>query len=95
MKITPQNLINHELIGLKVIVHDHTNPSFKNINGIVVYETKNMLHIKNPEGKVYKISKKDGVFRFIISDDCIVEVDGKIINKRPEDRIKIHLRRRW
>ena len=95
MKITPQNLINHELIGLKVEVSHHSNPSFIGFYGDVVYETKNMLFIRRDNGKIYKISKRDGKFVFTLPDNQLVEVHGRIINNRPEERLKIKIRRKW
>ncbi len=39
MKITPRNLLKHELIGLLVEVIDSSHKGFVGISGIVVDET--------------------------------------------------------
>ncbi|MGQ4833180.1 MAG: ribonuclease P protein component 1 [Candidatus Asgardarchaeia archaeon] len=94
MKVTPYNLINHEFIGLKIKVSSHSNYHFNNLEGTVIFETKNLLFVKRDDGRIYKIPKKDGKFEFILPDN-IVEVDGAIINSRPEERLKIKFRRKW
>ncbi|HID17906.1 TPA: ribonuclease P protein subunit, partial [Candidatus Bathyarchaeota archaeon] len=43
MKITPRNLVNHELIGLKVKVKRCRNQQLVKFEGLVVDETRNML----------------------------------------------------
>ncbi len=88
---TPKNIIQHELIGLEVEVVDAKNLNQKGIKGMVVYETKSMLWIETPHG-VKKIPKKGTKFMFILSGKKVL-VDGDRIAKRPEDRIKIKVRK--
>jgi len=94
MKITPHNIVNHELIGLNVYIARHANPNNNNIKGIVIFETKNMLIIKKENGKIIKVTK-DGILRFTLPDKTVVEVDGNLIKYRPEDRLKRVFRRKW
>ncbi|MGQ4914938.1 MAG: ribonuclease P protein component 1 [Candidatus Asgardarchaeia archaeon] len=94
MKITPHNIVNHELIGLNVYIVRHANPNSNNIKGIVIFETKNMLIIKKENGKIIKVTK-NGIFRFTLPDKTVVEVDGNLIKYRPEDRLKRVFRRKW
>jgi len=85
--ITPKNLVRHELIGLKVKVIKSTNPSQIGLKGKVVDETRQMLIIETNKGEK-KIEKKSAVFVFELPTGKKVEVDGKILVARPEDRIK-------
>lgn len=85
MPRTPVNLPKHELIGLSVEVEEHSDESLEGIEGTVVDETKNMLVI---DGK--KVQKDEGVFVFKLNDSK-VRINGKIIAKRPEDRVKMRL----
>jgi ribonuclease P protein subunit POP4 len=61
MKLTPQNIIHHELIGIDTKVVDSTNSSLVGIEGKVVDETKNMLVIEEK-----KIPKSCSSFMFTI-----------------------------
>jgi len=87
MPITPYNIVRHELIGLEVKVSASSNPYLKGISGIVVDETKNMLIVEGADGRVRKIPKSCCRFKFKISADLIVEVDGKLLVGRPEERL--------
>lgn len=85
MPRTPENLPKHELIGLNVKVEEHSDENIEGLKGKVVDETRNMLVI---DGK--KVSKKEAVFVFELGDEK-VEIDGELIQKRPEDRVKMRL----
>lgn len=85
MPRTLENLPKHELIGLEVQVADHSDENIIGMKGTVVDETRNMLVI---DGK--KVSKKDGAFIFELEDER-VKIEGKLIHKRPEDRVKMRL----
>jgi len=84
-EITKQNLKNHELIGLDVVVSESSDPGRKNLKGKVIDETKNTLVILVGDEK--RITpKKECVFEFDIGEK--VKLNGKEIMKRAEDRIK-------
>ncbi|MBU2589723.1 MAG: ribonuclease P protein subunit [Nanoarchaeota archaeon] len=84
--INPQNLTKHELIGLEIKVVESTNKSLVGKQGTIVDETKNTLTIKK-NGKETKLLKTAIIFETEINGTT-VQVDGKEIAKRPEDRIK-------
>ena len=81
--ISSKNIFYHELIGLELKVVDSSNPSLIGLRGTVIDETKKTLRIEVKE-KVQDVS----VFQFKVPDGTIVEIDGKILLNRPEDRIK-------
>lgn len=87
MPITPQNLVRHELIGLKVRVEKSTDPTHKKISGTVVDETYNTLKIETKK-KERVIPKSNSVLIFTLPNGVKVRVDGKLLVSRPEDRIK-------
>ncbi len=93
MKRTPKNIFYHELIGLRVKVIKHTDESLIDLEGRIVYETKNFLIIAS-KGGLKKVSKKSGVFLLTLSDGVKVEVKGEKILARPEDRVKLIRKRR-
>lgn len=93
MRITPE-VLQDEFIGLNAKVASSRNPSCKGIAGKVVDETRNTLVILHDEKE--KIMVKDGtVFHFQFPDGTIVEIDGRAIVGRPEDRVKRKIRRHW
>lgn len=93
MPISPYNILRHELIGLYVKVKKSRNASQEGLKGKVVDETYNMLVVEGKDGKERRVAKKDCVFVFTLPDGRKVEVDGKLLVGRPEDRIKKKLPR--
>jgi len=92
MSITPQNLVRHELIGLEVEVKESKNPSQIGLKGKVIGETYSTIEIENKKGE--KIIPKDiTTFIFKLPNGTKVQVDGKVLIGRPEDRIKKKLPR--
>lgn len=85
--ITPQNLVRHELIGLKIKVGDSTDKTLKGITGIVIDETYNTLKMET-NNKEKTVVKENCVFVFTLPNKTKVQVDGKLLVSRPEDRIK-------
>lgn len=65
MKLTPQNIIHHELIGLDAKVVDSTNKFLIGFEGWIVDETRNILTVEN-DGKERKIPKSCSSFIFTI-----------------------------
>ncbi len=92
MSITPQNLVRHELIGLKLKIGKSTDSTQKGLSGKVIDETYNTLRIETKGGEKTVI-KENCVFIFTLPNNQKVEVDGKLLVSRPEDRIKKKLPR--
>jgi len=93
MKVTPE-IVQHEFIGLEVKVAKSTNPDCVGIKGRVIDETRNtFVLMKN--GVERRVIKETSVFHFRYPDGTIVEIDGKLLVGRPEDRIKKPVRRLW
>ncbi len=93
MKITPA-ILQHEFIGLNAKVVRSLNPNYMGIGGKVVDETRNTLVILHKNERK-KIVKEVAVFHFTMPDGTVVEIDGKAIVGRPENRIKRRIARRW
>ena len=87
MPITPKNLVRHELIGLEVKIKDSTDPTQKGLKGRVVDETQRTFVIETRKGEKI-IPKANCIFIFTLPNKTKVEVDGKLLVSRPEDRIK-------
>lgn len=93
MKVTA-SVVQHEFIGLEVKVVRSSNPAAVGIAGKVVDETRNTFAILH-DGKRKVVIKDTSVFEFALPDGTVVEIDGKVIVGRPEDRVKRRPRRLW
>lgn len=88
MAITAQNIVRHELISLPVRIVKSTDPTQKNLRGRVIDESYNTLKIETEDGKEKIVAKANCVFVFTLPSKVRVQVDGKLLVGRPEDRIK-------
>jgi ribonuclease P protein subunit POP4 len=93
MKITP-DVVRCEFIGTQAKVHRSSYLENVGISGRVVDETRNTFSILQ-KTKCKIVAKQSSVFRFRFLDDTVVEIDGKILVGRPEDRLKKSIRRLW
>ncbi len=91
--ITPENIVRHELIGLKIEVKESSNPKSIGIRGKVINETRNTFIIEKTDKKEITLSKDDCTFVFTLPDKTKVIIDGNILVSRPEDRIKKKFRK--
>jgi ribonuclease P protein subunit POP4 len=82
-------LVNHELIGLQTQIVDSSNKEIIGLSGKIIDETKSMLVLETKTG-TKMVPKQHTNWKFTLNDqECIV--DGNIISKRPEDRIKVRV----
>ncbi len=101
MKLTPLNIIHHELIGLDTKVVDSTNCSLKGIEGRIVDETKNMLTVET-DVQEKRIPKSCSFFIFTLPSfgdkrylPLKIKVDGRLLLSRPENRIQTKFRKKF
>jgi len=93
MKITPA-ILQHEFIGLNAKVVRSTHPNYVGIAGKVIDETRNTLLILHKNERK-AVVKEVAVFHFTMPDGTVLEIDGKAIIGRPENRVKKRVTRRW
>jgi ribonuclease P protein subunit POP4 len=93
MKVTP-NIIRYEFIGIETEVKKSRHLGYVGIAGKIIDETRNTFIIEQ-EGNKRTVVKDAGIFHFKFSDGTIVEIDGKLLVGRPEDRLKKRVRRLW
>jgi ribonuclease P protein subunit POP4 len=93
MKVTPE-LIRYEFMGTEAKVSKSKHSGYVGLSGKIIDETRNTFTLSH-EGKRKTVLKDSSVFHFKFSDGTIVEIDGKILLGRPEDRLKKHIRRLW
>lgn len=104
MTITPGNILRQELIGLEVEIEKSTSPSMQGLSGRVVDESYGTLRVevaesakprrkkakKNENKKIVEkvIPKSNSIFIFTLTNGVKVQVEGRLLVGRPEDRIK-------
>ena len=93
MKVTP-DIINGEFIGTEGRIAESRHSGYVGISGEVIDESKNTFTILQ-RGKTKNVVKEAAVFRFRFSDGTVVEIDGKLLVGRPEDRLKKSIKRLW
>ena len=93
MKVTP-DIIRREFIGAEGKITKSRHEDYVGINGEVIEETKNTFTIRHG-GKAKSIIKDSAVFNFKLSDGTVVEIDGKLLVGRSEDRLKKSVKRFW
>ena len=79
-------IVKDELIGRNVKVKECTDPTFANVSGIVIDETKNTFLIET-EDKQKRIAKNTATFEFEYNGKKTI-VKGSRLIYRPEDRTK-------
>ena len=95
MPITPHNILNHELIGLRVKVVKSTHSGYVGIEGLVVDETVKTIKVMDDRDEVKIVPKDCCTFKFKLPSSVIVEVEVDYLIGRPEDRAKRVIKRRW
>jgi ribonuclease P protein subunit POP4 len=93
VKVTP-DIIRHEFIGTEGKIAESPHADYVGLRGEVIDETKNTFTILH-NGKAKSVVKNSAVFNFKFSDGTIVEINGKLLVGRPEDRLKSTGKRLW
>lgn len=91
-KISRQNLLQHELIGLPVKIARSLNATQLDADGEVIDETMKTLILGKGSAR-HMIPKTGTTFRFTLTDGSTADVNGELILRRPEDRVKFNVRR--
>ncbi len=93
MKVT-SDIIRQEFIGTEGRIAQSVHADYVGISGQVMDETKNTFIIQH-SGKRKSVLKDSAVFHFKFPDGTVVEIDGKLLVGKPEDRLKKTVKRLW
>jgi ribonuclease P protein subunit POP4 len=93
MKISPE-IIRYEFIGTEGKVTRSPHEGYAGLHGKVVSETRNTFTFLS-EGKTKNVVKESAFFNFKFDEGTIVQIDGKLLVGRPEDRLKKTIKRLW
>lgn len=94
MSITPENILRHELIGLKVKIARCSDRKKVGLVGEIIDETQKTLVVRIDK-KEKQVSKEECSFEITLPSGKIVEVEGKLLYGRPEERLKKKLPGKW
>jgi ribonuclease P protein subunit POP4 len=87
MTITPDNIHAHEIIGLNAKIIDSTDPTLKDLDGTIIFETKNTISIKMRNSTIKQIAKKSAKKIELETSSGVCFISGSSMIARPEDRI--------
>ncbi|MCK9312914.1 MAG: ribonuclease P protein subunit [Methanocorpusculum sp.] len=88
--ITPQNILRHELIGLRVTVEQSPNKYEEGISGIIIDETRNTLRITTGNG-IKCLEKQYKLLRATLPDSVQVIIDGNALSVSPTRRVSMRV----
>lgn len=93
MKVGP-DIICREFVGVDTEITKSRHQDSVGMSGKIIDETRNTFTISS-EGKRKVVAKDFASFRFSFRDGTIVEIHGRLLVGRPEDRLKKNIRRLW
>lgn len=90
--ISPQNLLRHELIGLNLEITMSNNRQLTGFEGRITDETERTLTLATSRGSK-TIPKDVAIFNIHLPDGVTLEVNGRRLLGRPEERLKMKVKR--
>ncbi len=84
--ITLENILMHELVGLKTVISDSPDKHIIGLYGTIVDETKSMFVIKTKKG-LKMIQKKHNTWKFQVKNKETT-LSGILFVKRSFDRLE-------
>ena len=81
-----ENILYHELIGLKIKISESSQSNLKNLSGKVIFESKNMLIVRTLNG-IKKIPKTSILKCLLYLPSTVCFIRGTHLIGRPEDRV--------
>jgi len=95
VKLLPESLARHELIGLEVLVEDSLDPGLIGLSGQIVDETRDTFLLETERG-IKRIAKANTSLIFTLPEGQRVKVAGSVLISQPENRITKRMQRtRW
>ena len=91
--MTP-DIISYEFIGVEGKVAKSQHGDYVGVGGKVTGETRNTFTFLGA-GQRRSVIKESAIFDFEFEDGTIVQIDGKLLVGRTEDRLKKSVKRLW
>ncbi len=86
MTVNCQNLLWHEIVGLRAKILESSDSTIQGSDGTIVFETKNTLFIRK-DSAVRQVSKRAAKTLRVQTPSCVCFISGSALIGRPEDRI--------
>jgi len=93
MKVTP-DIVRYEFIGAQGKIAQSLHKDYIGLAGKVIGETRNTFTLLN-QAQEKSVIKEFALFNFTFGDGTSVDIDGKLLVGRPEDRLKKSIKRLW
>jgi len=84
--ITPENLLSHELVGLRATILSSSQPTLIGLSGTIIFETKYMITLKVRSG-IKRVSKLVARKMKLHLPGNVCFINGASLIGRPEDRV--------
>ena len=88
MKHKPWNIFFHELIGLKARILKALNPTLKNLEGVITWETSRTLTLRAPGRREITLLKREVILEVFLPSGEKVVLKGDDILGDPAERTK-------
>lgn len=92
--INPKNILRHELIGLQAAISTSKDPNMLKQSGAIINETQKTLTLRTAK-KALITEKKSSTYKITLKDKTQLQINGKLLYGRPEDRIKKKSQNKW
>ena len=88
MTITPENIVNHEIVGLHAVIQDSSDVTLCGVAGRIVSETKNTFYIRDSshDTRTLQVAKKVAKKIQLVTDSGVCFISGSSLIGKPEDR---------
>jgi ribonuclease P protein subunit POP4 len=86
MTVNCQNVLFHEIVGLRVKIVESSDLTLQGSQGTIVFETKNTIFIRK-DSVVKQVSKGAAKRLQVQTPSCVCFISGSALIGRPEDRI--------
>jgi ribonuclease P protein subunit POP4 len=86
--ITAKNILLHEIVGMQASIEECSDPRVINLEGRIIYETKNMITIRTDNGCKRSIAKAVArKIRISTPNGSCCFISGSSLRGRPQDRM--------
>lgn len=86
MTVNCQNVLLHEIVGLRSKILESSDSTIQGSDGTIVLETKNTIFLRK-DSVVRQVSKEAVKVLEVRTPSCVCFISGSALIGRPEDRI--------
>ena len=87
MTVTPDNILYHELVGLRATIKAAHDNTLEGVSGRIVSESRNMIAIEKLGSNTISVSKKVARKIELETPSGVCFISGSSLIGKPEDRL--------